>query len=200
MPVIKRVLLLLPIVLLAACSSLPNILSNAFTPNTPKQQTVTMRPVTLTAIGYGATIPNSNYTEGQKRLMAMRASKLDAYRALAEQVYGVRITSNSTIAGLAAQHDSFRAYVDAYIRGAKIVTVTPMADGNYETVLELELNEQFYQTVSQPQSQPVPQQQGSLEKPLKAEAPITVATAQNCGGKTGATTGCGNAANFYHAE
>ncbi|MEN6585102.1 MAG: LPP20 family lipoprotein [Sulfuricella sp.] len=190
----------MPIVLLAACSSLPNIFGNVFTPNTPKQQTSAMRPVTLTAIGYGATIPNSNYTEGQKRLMAMRASKLDAYRALAEQVYGVRITSNSTIAGLAAQHDSFRAYVDAYIRGAKIVTVTPMADGNYETVLELELNEQFYQTVSQPQSQPIPQQQGSLEKPPKSEAPITVATAQNCGGKTSATTGCGNAANFYHAE
>jgi hypothetical protein len=190
MHVIKRVLLLLPIFLLAACSSMPN----TFGTSTPKQPATTLRPVTLTAIGYGATTTYNNYTAGQKRLMAMRASKLDAYRALAEQVYGVRITSNSTIAGLAAQHDSFRAYVDAYIRGAKVATVTPMADGNYETVLELELNEQFYQTVNQPQTQPIPQQQGSLEKPL------SLAVAQNCGGQAGVTTGCGYAANFYHAE
>ena len=196
MLVFKRVLLLLPILLLAACSSMPNL----FSTSTPKQQATAPRPATLTAVGYGAATSYNNYTVGQKRLMTMRASKLDAYRALAEQVYGVRITSNSTIAGLAAQHDSFRAYVDAYIRGAKVVTVTPMADGNYETVLELELNEQFYQSVNQPQTQPIPQQQGRLEKPPSVEAPITVAAAQNCNGKAGVTTGCGNAANFYHAE
>jgi hypothetical protein len=196
MLVIKRVLLLLPIFLLAACSSMPNL----FGTSTPKQQATTLRPVTLTAIGYGAATSYNNHTAGQKRLMTMRASKLDAYRALAEQVYGVRITSNSTIAGLAAQHDSFRAYVDAYIRGAKVVSVTPMADDNYETVLELELNEQFYQSVNQPQSQPIPQQQGSLEKPQSVEAPITVAVAQNCRDKAGAATGCGYAKNFYHAE
>lgn len=196
MLVIKRVLLLLPIFLLTACSSTPNL----FTASTPKQQETTLRPVTLTAIGYGAATSYNNYTAGQKRLMTMRASKLDAYRALAEQVYGVRITSNSTIAGLAAQHDSFRAHVDAYIRGAKLVSVTPMADDNYETVLELELNEQFYQSVNRPQSQPIPQQQGGLEKPLSVEAPITIAAAQNCSDKAGGITGCGYAKNFYHAE
>jgi hypothetical protein len=190
MLVIKRALLLLPIFLLAACSSTPNLLGSP----APKQQATTPRPVTLTAVGYGAATSYNNYTAGQKRLMAMRASKLDAYRALAEQVHGVRITSNSMIAGLAAQHDSFRAYVDTYIRGAKVVTVTPMADGNYETVLELELNERFYQTVNQPQAQPIPQQQGSLEKPP------SVAAVQNGSGKAAATTGCGYAANFYHAE
>lgn len=196
MLVIKRILLLLPVFLLPACSSTPNM----FGASAPKQQATTLRPVTLTAIGYGASTSYNNHTAGQKRLMTMRASKLDAYRALAEQVYGVRITSNSTIAGLAAQHDSFRAYVDAYIRGAKVVSVTPMAEDNYETVLELELNEQFYQSVNRPQSQPIPQQQGRLEKPLRAEAPITVAATQNCSDKAGVSTGCGSAKNFYHAE
>lgn len=146
------------------------------------------RSITLTAIGYGATTTYNNYTPGQKRLMAMRASKLDAYRALVEQVYGVRITSNSTVAGLAAQHDSFRAYVDAYVRGAKVLTVTPMSEGNYETVLELELNEQFYQNVNQPQLQ----LQGNVGKSAG------VVTAQSCNEDT--AKNCGYATNFYHAE
>lgn len=198
MLVIKRALLLLPIFLLGACSSMPNLFG-AISPSTPKQQATTLRPVMLTAVGYGAAMSNNNYSAGQKRLMAMRASKLDAYRALAEQVYGVRITSNTMVAGLAAQHDSFRAYVDTYIRGAKVVTVTPMSDGNYETVLELELNEQFYQTVAQPQIQsPPPQQQSSSEKPVSLETPLSTATVQNC--KDGASKDCGYATNFYHAE
>jgi hypothetical protein len=75
--------------------------------------------------------------------MAMRASKLDAYRALAEHVYGIRVTGNSTVSSMMAQNDSFRVYVDSYVRGAKVVSVTPMADGNYETVLEIELDQDF---------------------------------------------------------
>lgn len=102
------------------------------------------RTVKITAVGYGATSSNDGYTAGQKRLMAMRASKLDAYRALAEQVQGVRVNGNSTVASMMAQNDSFRVYVDAYLRGAQLVTVTPMADGNYETTMELTLDDQFF--------------------------------------------------------
>lgn len=150
------------------------------------------QPVKLTAIGYGATTPYDSYTPGQKRLMAMRASKLDAYRALVEQVYGARVTSNSTIAGLVAQHDSFRVYVDAYLRGAKVVTVTPLADGNYETVMELELNEPFVQNTMQYQPQYAP-------APKNAPAPVQTSDALNCSKGT-AAPGCGYGTNFYHAE
>lgn len=152
-------------------------------------------PVKLSAIGYGATTPYDSYTPGQKRLMAMRASKLDAYRALVEQVYGVRVTSNSTIAGLVAQHDSFRVYVDAYLRGAKVLTVTPLADGNYETVLELELNEPFFQNVIQYQPQNSP-------APKNTAAPIRTSDAQNCSGSVrgAVASGCGYGTSFYYAE
>lgn len=149
-------------------------------------------PVKLTAIGYGATTPYDSYTPGQKRLMAMRASKLDAYRALVEQVYGARVTSNSTIAGLVAQHDSFRVYVDAYLRGAKVVTVTPLADGNYETVMELELNEPFFQNTMQYQPQNAP-------APRNAPAPVQTSDTLNCSKGT-AAPGCGYGTNFYYAE
>ena len=111
--------------------------------------------VKLSALGYGNMGAFDGYTPGQRRLMAMRAAKLDAYRALAEQVHGVRVTGNSTVAAMVSQNDSFRVYVDAYVRGAKVASVTPMAEGNYETVLELELGGDFfenfkYHTASQP--------------------------------------------------
>lgn len=101
--------------------------------------------VRLTALGYGNMGTFDGYTPGQKRLMAMRAAKLDAYRSLAEQVHGVRVTGNSTVAAMVAQNDSFRVYVDAYVRGAKVVSVTPMAENNYETVVELELGNDFFE-------------------------------------------------------
>lgn len=101
-------------------------------------------PVKVTATGYGASSAFDGYTPGQRRLMAMRASKLDAYRALAEQVQGVRVTGNSTVAAMITQNDSYRVYVDSVVQGARIVTVTPMAEGNYETQVELELDDRFF--------------------------------------------------------
>lgn len=100
--------------------------------------------VRLTAIGYGATSSFDGYTPGQRRLMAMRASKLDAYRALAEQIYGVRVVGNSTVSALASQNDGYRVYVNAFVRGSRLISVTPMADGNYETELEIEMNQNFF--------------------------------------------------------
>lgn len=103
------------------------------------------KTIKLTAIGYGNMGTFEGYTPGQRRLMAMRASKLDAYRALAEQLHGVRVTGNSTVSAMISQNDSFRVFVDAYVRGAKVVSITPMAESNYETVLELELNSDFFE-------------------------------------------------------
>jgi hypothetical protein len=104
---------------------------------------VSPQSIRLTAVGYGATSNFEGYTAGQKRLMAMRASKVDAYRAIAEQIYGVRIKGQTTVSAMVAQSDSFRSYVDAYVRGARVLSVTPMADGNYETELELDLPVNF---------------------------------------------------------
>jgi len=94
--------------------------------------------VKVTAVGYGAISNYQGYATGQKRLLAMRASKLDALRSLAEQVYGLRITGNSTVSQMAMKDDGFRAQIDAYIRGARVVSVVAMEDGNYETTVELD--------------------------------------------------------------
>jgi len=99
----------------------------------------------VTGIGYGAESTYAAYTSGQRRLMAIRASKLDAYRALAEQLYGIKIDSNTSVSTLTAKNDSFRARVNAVVRGARVVSVTPMADHNYETVLEVFVDKKFFE-------------------------------------------------------
>ncbi len=99
----------------------------------------------ISGIGYGAESTFGAYTPGQRRLMAIRASKLDAYRALAEQLYGIKIDSNTSVSTLTAKSDSFRARVNAVVRGARIVSVTPMADRNYETVLEVYVDKRFFE-------------------------------------------------------
>ncbi|HAV35243.1 MAG TPA: hypothetical protein DCX52_02615, partial [Massilia sp.] len=77
--------------------------------------------ITLTATGYGAV--NTAACQGdcdrvsaaQRKLLAMRASRLDAYRAMAEQVYGVRVEGGSTVGALALKDDGFKVYIDAFI-------------------------------------------------------------------------------------
>lgn len=103
-----------------------------------------MEPMVLRASGYGAINPNSSgLTEVQKRLIAMRASKLDAYRTLAERVYGTQIIGSSTVENLVVQNDRFKAFVDAQILGAKVVFQEQMPDGSYETLVEMVIDQGF---------------------------------------------------------
>ena len=142
--------------------------------------------VKITAVGHGATSSFDAYSTGQKRLMAMRASKLDAYRTLAERVYGIRITGNTTVAGMMVQNDSFRVYIDATLRGAKIQSITPMADGNYETVVEMDFDERL---VREHAARPVPTQSASVQN---------IASRQTIKGVTGSGSTYGTT--FYYAE
>ena len=99
-------------------------------------------PVHVGATGYGAP-PPKYYPENQRRLMAMRASKVDAYRALAESVNGLHIWGGTTIGDMVVQKDRYRVFMDAYVRGARILSVNANDDGNYETVVELMVDENF---------------------------------------------------------
>ena len=106
-------------------------------------------PSRVSAVGYGALPMMDGLTNTQRRLLAMRASKLDAYRSLAETVQGIKITGQSSVSALSMTNDSFRAYVEAWLRGARVVSVTPLPEGGYETVLELQLGGDFYKDASQ---------------------------------------------------
>ncbi|OEY67890.1 hypothetical protein BG841_03115 [Marinobacter sp. X15-166B] len=105
--------------------------------------------VTVRVSGYG-TYDDAvkDRLQPRKRLLARRASQLDAYRNLAERVYGTVIFGSSTVNDFVLQNDRFRSYVDSYIRGAKIIAVNEHSDGVVETVMELKLEPRFRECVS----------------------------------------------------
>jgi hypothetical protein len=70
--------------------------------------------------------------------MAIRASKLDAYRNLTEQVYGQSLNASTTVEDMIIVNDSMRAHVEGVVYGAKVVSINPIGDDSYETKLELE--------------------------------------------------------------
>jgi len=90
------------------------------------------------ATGYAVISVQSPKTPAQKRLMAIRASKLDAYRALTEQVYGQQLDANTTVADMTVLNDTFRARVEGVIYGAQLVSITPVGEDTYETTLSLD--------------------------------------------------------------
>lgn len=92
----------------------------------------------LTATGYAVISIQNHRLPAQQRLLAIRASKLDAYRALTEQVYGQQLDATTTVADMTLKSDSFRARVEGVIYGAVLVSITPVGDDTYETTLSLD--------------------------------------------------------------
>ena len=109
----------------------------------PKEQTTVAAPLvekreTITATGYAVVAVQNNRNPAQQRLMAIRASKLDAYRNLTEQVYGQQLDSSTTVADMVVTNDTFRTKVEGVIYGARLVSITPVGDDTYETTLSLD--------------------------------------------------------------
>ncbi|NVK37469.1 MAG: LPP20 family lipoprotein [Gammaproteobacteria bacterium] len=101
-------------------------------------------PLILRVVGYGAINPKAKgQSKVQQRLMSIRASRLDAYRAMAERVYGTKISGSSTVRDLVVQNDSFRTYVDTFIHGARVVSSDVLEDGSVETILEMVIDAGF---------------------------------------------------------
>ena len=96
----------------------------------------------ITARGWGAP-PKQYYPEGNRRLMAMRAAKLDAFRSLAERIHGVRIWGGTTVGEMVLEKDQFKVLLDAYVVGAKVLNIMEQKDGNYEAVVEIEVDRNF---------------------------------------------------------
>ena len=144
--------------------------------------------VTLHATGYGAINMAScngeceRVSPAQRKLLAMRAARLDAYRSMAEQVYGLRIEGGSTVASLALKDDSFKVYIDAFIRGARVTNVAQREDGTYETTVEMDFDTNAAQShPSAPQA-----------------APAVAKNARTMVGNAG--PGAAYGASFYHAQ
>ena len=92
----------------------------------------------ITATGYAVIASQKGETEAQQRLMAIKASKLDAYRSLTEQVYGQWIDASDNLVDFALTEDQLKARVEGVIYGARLVSITPIGGETYETKLSLD--------------------------------------------------------------
>jgi hypothetical protein len=92
----------------------------------------------ILATGYAVISVQKNDNPAQQRLLSIRASKLDAYRSLMEQVYGQYLDANTTVAEMVVESDAFRARVQGVIYGARLVSISPVGEDTYETTLSLD--------------------------------------------------------------
>ncbi len=93
----------------------------------------------IRAKGNGVEPNDPSMSSAERSLMAKRAAKLDALRNLLEQVYGVRITSDTTVRNFVTQSDDMRARVNAFVQGARVVSERALGDGSYEVEVEIEM-------------------------------------------------------------
>lgn len=92
----------------------------------------------LTAVGTASISAQRGKTEEEKQFRAMRASKLEAYKELSEQVYGIRVGGNTQIDDQQLGVDKTHGASDGIIRAAEVVASYKVGD-SYVTELQLNL-------------------------------------------------------------
>lgn len=94
------------------------------------------RPV-LVGRGFSQVAGQPGATVNERRLMAMRAARLEALRDLTEQIHGIRISADSTLGDAVLRDDRLTATVQGTLRGARTVSIQPRGADGYEVVMEL---------------------------------------------------------------
>lgn len=90
------------------------------------------------AVGYAPIAAQQGNSDDLKMLNAIKASKLDAYKELAEQVYGIMLTSENSVQSHQLKNDSLKSKVSGLVRGAKILRTYHQGD-LYITELGLDI-------------------------------------------------------------
>lgn len=93
---------------------------------------------TIEAIGTGFA-PANVQNPSQAKVLARRAAIVEAYRNLAETIYGVRADSETTMKNLVLANDFIMTRVSGIIENARIVRELPKADGSYQVVISVSL-------------------------------------------------------------
>lgn len=101
-------------------------------------------PVLITGLGFAQIARQPGGNMNQKRLLALRAARMDAMRDLTEQVHGIHISASTTISDLVVQNDHLQALVEGTIRGARTVRITPKGSDGYEVELALDADTVAY--------------------------------------------------------
>lgn len=91
----------------------------------------------LRATGYAVLSKQKGATMAEKQINAMRASKMEAYRELTEQVAGVYVKAHNRNSNNIEREDRLVTEVEGLVHGARVVRQYPLGD-TYCTELELD--------------------------------------------------------------
>lgn len=91
----------------------------------------------LKAVGYAVINIQPGPSQSEKMLQAIRASKMDAYRELAEQLNGQQVKAHSSYKDLTQTSNALDVSVAGMVRGAKVVATYPRGN-TYATEMELD--------------------------------------------------------------
>lgn len=111
--------------------------------------------VIVNVTGYGA--PKNTFANAaQRRLMTLRASEIDAYRKLAEQVAGIYIQGDSDLNNFMAGNDRLRMQLNSFIQGASITNQEILDDGVGLTQMSMQVSRsQLIKMLEKENNQPV---------------------------------------------
>ncbi|WP_354623906.1 hypothetical protein [Psychromonas sp. MME2] len=111
---ISSLLMVVAILLLSACAKTNGQQQNMlFSSND--------QPYIMTSIGYAPIAAQQGESFDLQMLNAIKASKLEAYKELAEQIYGVLLSSENAVNGSRLLNDLIQAQVNGLVRGAKVL-------------------------------------------------------------------------------
>lgn len=91
----------------------------------------------LRATGYAVLSKQKGSTLAEKQINAMRASKMEAYRELSEQIAGVYVKANNQNINNIEKRDLLVTEVEGIVHGARVIRQYPIGD-TYCTELELD--------------------------------------------------------------
>lgn len=92
----------------------------------------------LVSVGYASIGAQKGSSFDLQMLSAIKVSKLEAYKEMAEQLYGVLISAENNVDGARLRDDSIKSRVKGLVRGAKVLR-SYHKDDVYITELELDL-------------------------------------------------------------
>jgi|GEM_PF-2953141 hypothetical protein len=91
----------------------------------------------IVGVGYAVINSQPGDSSEEKRLMAIKASKIEAYKSLAEQIYGQYVEARGLLSNSRVSEEQIASRVEGIIYSARLVSIKPISDNSYQTILEV---------------------------------------------------------------